>query len=116
MNSFTDLEAWKKGMDLSKSVYALTDTFPSAEKFGLTSQLRRASASVLANLAEGFSRSTSADKAHKYVIARGESAEVHALLLLAVELTFVTQKDADIPINLALETGKLMNGLVKKFS
>ena len=84
MKSFTDLTAWTVGMELVKEIYALTEKFPSEERYGLTSQLRRAAVSVLSNIAEGFSRSSSADKAYKYMISRGECAETHALILVSI--------------------------------
>lgn len=60
MNSFTDLDAWKVGMQLLKEVYALTKRLPKHEQYELASQLRRASTGILLNLAEGFGRSKSA--------------------------------------------------------
>ena len=74
-------------MLLTKSVYALSQLFPVDERYGLTAQIRRAAAGVLANIAEGFSRVSDLDKAYKYTVARGECAEVHALLLLAAEVS-----------------------------
>jgi hypothetical protein len=56
IGSFRDLVAWQRAMDLCRSVYALTSEFPDAERFGLTSQLRRAAVSVPSNIAEGYGR------------------------------------------------------------
>lgn len=116
MDSFTDLEAWKKGMHLLKEVYALTENFPSKEQYGMVSQIRRASSSILANLAEGFSRATAADKAHKYTISRGECSETKAFLFMAVELGFLTTDKAEKAINLCDETGKILNGLIRSYT
>ncbi|MDD3896316.1 MAG: four helix bundle protein [Candidatus Peribacteraceae bacterium] len=67
MKSFADLKAWQEGMDLVAEVYRLTALLPRSEQFGLSSQLKRASTSIVANIAEGFGRYSYADKAHKYV-------------------------------------------------
>lgn len=114
MNSFEQLQAWQKGMQLVKSIYELTKLFPAEEKFALTNQIRRASTSVLANVAEGFSRRTPADKIHKYTIARGECSEVLAFLLIAKSLGFIDNSKAVKPIALAEESGKLLSGLIRE--
>jgi four helix bundle protein len=116
MDSFTSLDAWKTGMKLVKEVYLLTDKLPNDERFGLISQMRRASISVLANLAEGFSRSGSADKAYKYTISRGECSEVEALLLVTVELSYFKTADVEQVIDLAQKTGRLLSGLIRVYS
>lgn len=116
MNSFTDLDAWKIGMELVKEVYRLTDSFPSAERFGLTSQLRRASTSILANLAEGFGRAGKADKAYKYTIARGECSETHALLLVSVGLNRLSEETAKYGIELVLREGRVFSGLIRAYT
>ncbi len=116
MQSFTDLEAWKIGMILTKEIYQLSKNFPHEERFGLTSQIRRASVGILANLAEGFGRNGSADKAYKYTIARGECFETRALLLLVIQLEFLSESQARGAIALTDHTGKLLSGLIKAFS
>ena len=114
MNSFTDLLAWQVGFALVKEVYRLTEQFPKSEQFGLTSQLRRASVSILANLAEGFSRRTGADKAHKYTISRGECSETHALLLVSCGLGRLTVSESAQAIAFAEKAGRLISGLIHK--
>ena len=116
MKSFTDLEAWLCGMNLVKEVYVLTKRLPKEEQYGLTSQLRRAAVSILANLAEGFNRSSDADKAHKYVIARGECAEVEALLLVTVELEYFATSAVQHALELSQQTGRLLWGLIRAYS
>ncbi|MDD5751275.1 MAG: four helix bundle protein [Candidatus Peribacteraceae bacterium] len=116
MESFTHLKAWQKGMELVKEIYALSKRFPSDERFALTSQLRRAATSVLANTAEGFSRRTPPDKANKYTIARGECSETSTFLLISVELGYVSMPEAGHAIDLAEETGKILSGLIQTYS
>lgn len=116
MNSFTDLEAWKTGIELIKEIYALTKQLPKDEQYGLTSQLRRAAASILANLAEGFSRSSPADKAHKYTISRGECSEVKAYLLICVELEYFQRQETQRALELVEKVGQLFSGLIRAYS
>ena len=91
--SFEKLEVWKESKDLSKSIYLITNSFPETEKFGLTSQLRRASISVCSNIAEGSARKTNKDKAHFTVIAFSSAVEVLNQIILAYELEFVSKDD-----------------------
>ena len=103
-------------MKLVKQIYVVTKSFPPDERFGITAQIRRSSTSILANLAEGFSRKHDADKAYKYVIARGECSETLAFLLVAMELGYVEEHSAKPAITLTHETGKLLSGLIHRFS
>jgi len=112
MKSFTELQAWKTGMELMKDIHLLTKTFPAEEKFGITQQMRRASTSILANLAEGFSRRTAADKAHKYTIARGECSELLAFLYMSMELGYIPKEKEATALALTERTGKLLSGLI----
>lgn len=63
IKSFTDLEAWKEGHEFVLTIYKITKEFPKDEMFGLTSQLRRAAVSIVSNIAEGFTRESSKEKA-----------------------------------------------------
>lgn len=74
--SFEKLTVWIDSKELVKLIYSVTKTFPQEEKFGLTSQLRRASISVASNLAEGTSRKTNKDKAHFTTISYSSLKEV----------------------------------------
>ena len=103
-------------MELVKDVYVLTKSLPKEEQYGLTSQLRRAAVSILANLAEGFNRASDADKAHKYVISRGECAEVEALLLVTVELKYFAAAEIQNALVLSQQAGRLIWGLIRSYS
>ncbi|WP_299059039.1 four helix bundle protein [uncultured Polaribacter sp.] len=91
--SFEKLEVWKEAIQLSKEIYKVTSTFPSDEKFGLISQIRRATNSIAANLAEGTSRITNKDKAHFTTIAFSKTMEVLNHLILSKELEFISEKE-----------------------
>ncbi len=95
-----------------KAVYNLTQDFPKEERYELTCQLRKAVTSILANLAEGTARFSYADKAHKFVIARGESAEVEAFLLISIELGYCTNIQACKAFDLNTEVMCMLSGLI----
>lgn len=91
--SFEKLDVWKESIALVKLIYKHTDQFPSDEKFGLVSQLRRASISISSNLAEGTSRSTDKDKAHFTTISYSSTMEVLNQLVIAKELEYMSEDD-----------------------
>ena len=91
--SFEKLKVWQDAIQLSKEVYKITSTFPNDEKFGLVSQMRRATNSIAANLAEGTSRNTNKDKAHFTTIAYGTTMEVLNHIILSKELEFISEEN-----------------------
>ena len=91
--SFEKLEVWKESKKLTKIIYQITSRYPENEKFGLTSQLRRASISVCSNLAEGSARITSKDKAHFSTIAYSSLIEVLNQIIISYELDFINESD-----------------------
>ena len=88
MQDFRDLKVWQKAHHTTLAVYHHTVGFPASERFGLTSQLRRAAVSIPANIAEGSVRSSDADFARFLHIALGSASEVDYYLLLARDLKF----------------------------
>jgi len=90
MQDFRKLEVWQRSHALTLKVYELTRSFPADEKFGLTSQLRRAATSVESNLAEGSSRGSDADFKRFVQMAIGSASEVECQLLLAKDLGFLS--------------------------
>ena len=89
---FYELNIWKKGFDLLMKIYAITATFPKEEKYGLTSQLRDAANSVIANIAEAQGRYYFADKVRVLYISRGECHETRSHLRVAMGLKFINKK------------------------
>ena len=87
--SYRDLRVWNTAIALVLEVYRVTASFPQTERFGLTSQLRRAAVSVPSNIAEGHSRSTRGEYKNSLSIARGSVAEIEVQLTLAKELGYV---------------------------
>ena len=87
--SFENLEVWQMSRELVKETYQITSTFHNEEKFGLTSQLRRASVSVSSNIAEGSTRWSKKDQSGFYEIAFGSLIEVLNQLILSTDLEFL---------------------------
>ncbi|EKE11972.1 MAG: hypothetical protein ACD_14C00054G0007 [uncultured bacterium] len=113
IKNFYDLDAWKKGHTLVLEIYKITSDFPREEAYGITSQLRRASSSITANIAEGFARYHFKDKIKFYYNSRGSAAEVHNFLLLAKDLGYIDLDTCDTLCKKASEIGKLINGLIR---
>ena len=92
MQSFRDLKVWEKAHKLTLDVYRVTKAFPADERFGLTSQLRRACASIPANIAEGCGRSGGKELRRFLDIAMGSASEVEYHLLLARDLNYLSDE------------------------
>ena len=95
MRDYTKIEAWRLADDLTVSVYKRTRSFPKEEMYGLTSQLRRASYSVPANIVEGASRESKKDYLHFLYIARGSLSETQYFIHLARRLNYLRQEESD---------------------
>lgn len=89
-----DLEVWKKSMDLVVRLYQISKLFPDSEKYGLTSQMRRAAVSIPSNIAEGAARKGNKELLQFLYIAIGSLSELETQYLIAVRLEFVTKEDA----------------------
>ncbi|MEO6871144.1 MAG: four helix bundle protein [Chthoniobacterales bacterium] len=112
--SYKDLVVWQKGIELAKLVYRLTHPFPCEEKFGLTSQMRRASVSIPSNIAEGQARHTTGESIQFISHAEGSLAELDTQLILAVELGFCRAADAEATFALIEEQRRMLNALRRK--
>lgn len=91
IQDYRDLSVWQLGMDIAVAIYQLTSNFPSEEKYGLTSQLRRAATSVPANIAEGHARSSTKEFLHFLSILIGSIAEITTFIELAVRLGYSSE-------------------------
>ncbi len=87
--SFEKLDVWRKAKDFGINIYKATKFFPDEEKFGLTSQLRRASVSITSNIAEGSSRKSSKDQARFYMYAYSSTVEILNQLIFSKDLGFL---------------------------
>ena len=93
---FEKLRVWQSARSLVKKVYQTTKTFPRGEMYGLTSQTNRAAVSVAANLAEGSSRTSRKDQAHFSQIAYSSLMELACLLIVAVDLEFLSADEETV--------------------
>ena len=92
MHNFKNLKVWQRAMSLCKMVYQATRSFPQEERFGLTSQIKRAVVSVPSNIAEGASRTSNKDFTRFLTMAPGSLYELETQLILAKELGFLGQE------------------------
>lgn len=111
--SFEDLEVWQVSQAWAVEVYKVTRNFPDDERFGITSQIRRAVSSVSANIAEGFGRRTSKDKLHFYTIAYGSALETKNFIYLASKLEYIDDDTAPNLLAYAMSTQKLLNAYMR---
>ncbi|WP_372793907.1 four helix bundle protein [Pontiella sp.] len=114
IKSFRDLIVWQKAMDLVDVAYRLTSGFPSEERYGLASQLRRAAVSVPSNVAEGYGRHSTADYVRFLQIALGSLNECITQLEISVRLEFVGKDEIKEALELCAEIEKMLVSLVKK--
>ena len=89
MHNFKSLHCWQRSRVFCSNIYKVTSSFPAEERYGLTSQIRRATVSVSSNIAEGTSRSSSRDFARFLEIAIGSAVEVETQLILSHDLSFI---------------------------
>jgi four helix bundle protein len=113
---YKDLLVWQKGMTLVKSIYALTAMFPREERYGLTSQLRRAAVSVPSNIAEGQARQSTKEFLQFISHAEGSLAELETQLLLSVDLAFVQKNEISAALQEIDELQKMLSGLRTKLA
>jgi four helix bundle protein len=111
IRSFEDLTVWQRAVDLAVEVYNLTSAFPDRERFGLTTQLRRAAISVASNIAEGNGRNTTRDYLNFLSHSRGSLFETRSLLIVSSKLHFVDAAKVVTVRELDDEVGRLLSGL-----
>jgi len=110
--SFRDLIAWQKAMDLVTAIYRVTESFPKSETYGLMRQIREAAISGPSNIAEGKGRQTKRDYLQFLYRARGSLFEVETQLEAAKRLGFLDDERFATTNELARETGRVLNGLI----
>ncbi|MEM7800608.1 MAG: four helix bundle protein [Chloroflexota bacterium] len=114
MQDFKNLIVWQKSHKLTLDIYQLTKGFPNDEKFGLTNQMRRSSASIPTNIAEGCGRGTDVDFARFLQISMGSASELEYQLILAKDLGYLDQEMSrkfQMTVN---EIKRMLTGLIKK--
>jgi four helix bundle protein len=113
MKDFRGLAVWKRAHSLVLDIYRLTEPFPKTELFGLTSQIRRAAASIPTNIAEGCGRDGDAELGRFLNIAKGSSSEVEYLLQLGCDLNYINLEMGGRLIQQTVDVRKMLYGLQK---
>lgn len=116
IKSYRDLEVWKKGVLLSMELYKITNDFPPHELFGISSQIRRAAASVPANIAEGYGRESTKNYLQFLRTARGSLNELDTFLTIATGLEYLTIEKRKNLHQKTEEISKMLNSLIKKLN
>jgi len=112
--NYRDLEVWQCAMDLCVSVYGHSSRFPTEERYGLTSQLRRSAVSVPSNIAEGQGRDNDREFANFLRIANGSLRELETKLMIAERLQYIDPQISQELLELSATAGRLINGLLRK--
>ena len=110
IRNFHNLNIWKRSRALVKSIYEMTKSFPDEEKFGLTSQIRRAAISIPSNIAEGCGRQTIKELKRFLDISLGSACEVETQIYLSNDLTFITKEKANTLIDEVTQIRKMIAG------
>lgn len=113
VRSYQELETWQVAMKLVAELYRVTREFPKEEIYGLTNQLRRAAVSVPSNIAEGQGRNSTAEFLRHLSIVRGSLYEVETQLLIARQLNYLNEQDAEKMNTLTTSAGRLLNALAR---
>ena len=114
MRDFRNLKVWEKAHLLTLALYKATATFPQAERYGLTSQMRRAAVSIAANIAEGCGRSGATEFAHFLNVAMGSASELQYHLILARDLNLLNKQNHEMLEQQVTETKRMLTSLIQK--
>jgi len=95
MHQFKKLDVWNRSVDLAVEIYSLTKSFPSEEKYGIISQMRRCSVSISSNIAEGAGRNTDGEFVHFLGIAEGSANELETQTIISFRLGYIQKIDLE---------------------
>jgi len=113
IQSYRDLDVWKKSIRLIKHVFILTEKFPKQQQYGLSKQVQSSAVSIAANIAEGRSRQTTKEFLYHLNVSYGSLAETETHLIIANELGFISSETLEQLLNDTNEIGRMLNGLVR---
>lgn len=116
VKSYRDLKIWQKGITFVKQIYQETMSFPDSERYGLTSQMRRAAVSIPSNIAEGQARQHTGEFRQFLFIALGSIAELETQVIVSQQLQFFSETVAQNLLNDLLELQKMTRSLVSRLS
>ncbi|WP_221658233.1 four helix bundle protein [Bacteroides salyersiae] len=115
-HSFEDLLVWQKGHQYVIAIYIVTKQYPKDELFCLVNQLRRAAASITANIAEGFVRTSNREKLRFYNISQGSLEETKNFLILSRDLGYISLSEKEDLYSQADVIGKMLNSYCRELS
>jgi len=113
LKNFKELKVWQKSYKLCLDVYRITKHFPTEEKFGLTSQIRRASVSIASNIAEGYGRRTTPDYIRSLYIAYGSNCELETQILISGDLDYINKDIQNTLREKISEVERMLKALIK---
>jgi four helix bundle protein len=114
MKDFRSLKIWEKSHELTLKIYKVTDSFPKHELYGVTSQIRRAAASIPTNIAEGCGKDSDAELKRYLLIAMGSASEVEYLLILARDLNYLSAGEYQGMHSELVESRKMLNAFIQR--
>ncbi len=112
MQSYEELGVWQKSVSLAIEIYKTIEPFPQMEKFGLTGQIRRATTSVPANIAEGWGRGSTKEYIQFLLVARGSLLELETHLIIAQKLNYLKEEQLKGLRTRTGQIGRMLNGLI----
>ncbi len=110
--SFEEIESWQKARELTRKVYAVSNQGAFTKDFGLRDQIRRASVSIMSNIAEGFERDGNREFLQFLAVAKGSSGEVRAQLYVALDQNYIDKNTFESLSAISIEIGRLLGGLM----
>ena len=113
INSYRDLRVWQSAMDIAERAYALTSEFPNSEIYGMTSQIRRASVSIAANIAEGYGRDSTGSFVNFLRIAQGSLKELETHFLLCGRVGLAKEGEIESLLRQCDELGKMLRAHIR---
>jgi len=113
LKNYRDLKVWQKSYRLCLDLYRITKKFSKEERFGLTSQIRRAAVSIPSNIAEGYGRKTTADYLRSLYIAYGSVCELETQVLLSGDLNYVNKQNLRALKDDTEEVERMLKALIK---
>lgn len=116
LERFEEIEGWKKARELTKAIYEVTSSGDFSRDFGLRDQIRRASVSIMSNIAEGFERDGNSEFCHFLTQAKGSASEVKPQLYVALDAGYLTREEFDRLYILTGEVCRLLGGFIRYLS
>jgi len=114
VSGYRDLIVWQKSMQICKTIYAYTETFPKSQQFVLVGQMQRAAISIPSNIAEGYNRQYTKEYKQFLSIAYGSVGELETQILLAKELGFLTDIQVNSLLSNITEVAKMLHVMIQK--